>query len=74
MASETRTGRKSRVPKYSFSDSLAEQEAELQSNQMMARFAESRSRGNSVGVSLRSQGRAAVLGSLDAWQMANIYE
>ncbi len=27
----------------------------------------------SVGVSLRSQGRDAVLKSLDAWQMKNIY-
>ena len=31
-------------------------------------------RRDSVGVSLRSQGRAAVLKSLDAWQMKNIYE
>ena len=28
----------------------------------------------SVGVSLRSQGRDAVLKSLDAWQMKNIYD
>ena len=28
---------------------------------------------DSVGVSLRSQGRDAVLKSLDAWQMKNIY-
>ncbi len=27
-----------------------------------------------VGVSLRAQGSAAVLESLDAWQMSNIYE
>jgi beta-fructofuranosidase len=31
-------------------------------------------RKDSVGVSLRSQGRNAVLKSLDAWQMKNIYE
>jgi len=31
-------------------------------------------RKDSVGVSLRSQGRDAVLKSLDAWQMKNIYE
>ena len=29
---------------------------------------------DSVGVSLRAQGSAAILESLDAWQMANIYE
>jgi beta-fructofuranosidase len=28
---------------------------------------------DSAGVSLRSQGRDAVLKSLDAWQMRNIY-
>ncbi|MDE0529224.1 MAG: glycoside hydrolase family 32 protein [Truepera sp.] len=32
------------------------------------------SREDSVGVSLRSQGRSAELRSLDAWQLANIYE
>ena len=31
-------------------------------------------REDSVGVSLRSQGQDAVLKSLDAWQMKNIYE
>jgi beta-fructofuranosidase len=31
-------------------------------------------RPDSVGVSLRSQGTGAVLKSLDAWQMKNIYE
>ncbi|MEM7533912.1 MAG: glycoside hydrolase family 32 protein [Chloroflexota bacterium] len=31
-------------------------------------------RGDSVGVSLRAQGQDAVLTSLDAWQMRNIYE
>ncbi|MCP4641126.1 MAG: glycoside hydrolase family 32 protein [bacterium] len=31
-------------------------------------------REDSIGVSLRSQGRDATLTSLDAWQMANIYE
>jgi beta-fructofuranosidase len=31
-------------------------------------------RGDSVGVSLRSQGRDSTLKSLDAWQMKNIYE
>jgi beta-fructofuranosidase len=31
-------------------------------------------REDSVGVSLRSQGQEAVLNSLDAWQMRNIYE
>jgi beta-fructofuranosidase len=31
-------------------------------------------RKDSVGVSLRSQGRNAVLKSIDAWQMKNIYE
>jgi beta-fructofuranosidase len=31
-------------------------------------------RPDSVGVSLRSQGRDTVLTSLDAWQMANIYQ
>ena len=31
-------------------------------------------RDDSVGVSLRAQGSDAVLNSLDAWQMANIYE
>ncbi|MHC4177068.1 MAG: glycoside hydrolase family 32 protein [Planctomycetota bacterium] len=31
-------------------------------------------RGDSIGVSLRSQGRDAVLKSLDAWQMKNIYQ
>ena len=31
-------------------------------------------RDDSVGVSLRAQGSDAVLKSLDAWQMANIYE
>jgi len=31
-------------------------------------------REDSIGVSLRSQGRDAVLKSLDAWQMENIYE
>ena len=31
-------------------------------------------REDSVGVSLRSQGKDAVLKSLDAWQMKNIYE
>jgi beta-fructofuranosidase len=30
-------------------------------------------RGDSVGVSLRAQGQDAVLHSLDAWQMANIF-
>ena len=30
-------------------------------------------RDDSVGVSLRSQGRAAELKSLDAWQMKSIY-
>ena len=30
-------------------------------------------RPDSVGVSLRSQGQDAVLTSLDAWQMENIY-
>ncbi|MHC4074727.1 MAG: GH32 C-terminal domain-containing protein [Planctomycetota bacterium] len=30
-------------------------------------------RADSVGVSLRCQGQAAVLNSLDAWQMKNIY-
>ena len=30
-------------------------------------------RKDSVGVSLRSQGRSAVLKSLDAWQMKSIY-
>ncbi len=30
-------------------------------------------RKDSVGVSLKSQGRDAVLKSLDAWQMRNIY-
>ncbi|MCE7990304.1 MAG: hypothetical protein DYG89_54895 [Caldilinea sp. CFX5] len=30
-------------------------------------------RADSVGVSLRAQGRAAVLQTLDVWQMANIY-
>ena len=29
---------------------------------------------DSVGVSLRAQGSAAILKSLDAWQMSNIYE
>ena len=29
---------------------------------------------DSVGVSLRAQGSAAILESLDAWQMSNIYE
>jgi len=32
------------------------------------------SRPDSVGVSMRSQGKGAVLKSLDAWQMKNIYE
>lgn len=32
------------------------------------------SRPDSVGVSMRSQGKGAVLKSLDAWQMENIYE
>ena len=32
------------------------------------------SRDDSVGISLRSQGRDAELISLDAWQMENIYE
>ena len=31
-------------------------------------------RDDSVGVSLRAQGSAAILESLDAWQMSNIYE
>ena len=31
-------------------------------------------RSDSVGVSMRSQGKGAVLKSLDAWQMKNIYE
>jgi beta-fructofuranosidase len=31
-------------------------------------------REDSVGVSLRSQGQDAVLKSLDAWQMKNIYK
>ena len=31
-------------------------------------------RDDSVGVSLRAQGSDAVLESLDAWQMSNIYE
>ena len=31
-------------------------------------------RADSVGVSLRAQGSAAILESLDAWQMSNIYE
>ncbi len=31
-------------------------------------------RDDSVGVSLRAQGSSAVLESLDAWQMSNIYE
>ena len=31
-------------------------------------------REDSVGVSLRSQGQDAVLKSLDAWQMKNIYD
>ncbi len=31
------------------------------------------SRADSVGVSMRSQGRSAVLKSLDAWQMKNVY-
>ena len=31
-------------------------------------------RADSVGVSLRAQGSDAVLKSLDAWQMADIYE
>ena len=31
-------------------------------------------RDDSVGVSLRAQGSLAVLESLDAWQMSNIYE
>jgi beta-fructofuranosidase len=31
-------------------------------------------RDDSVGVSFRSQGREAVLKSLDAWQMKNIYD
>jgi beta-fructofuranosidase len=31
-------------------------------------------RKDSVGVSMRSQGKGAVLKSLDAWQMSNIYE
>lgn len=30
-------------------------------------------RADSVGVSLRSQGRETVLNALDAWQMASIY-
>ena len=31
-------------------------------------------RDDSVGVSLRAQGSDAILESLDAWQMSNIYE
>ncbi|MDH4241182.1 MAG: GH32 C-terminal domain-containing protein [Phycisphaerae bacterium] len=31
-------------------------------------------RPDSVGVSMRSQGKGAVLKSLDSWQMKNIYE
>jgi beta-fructofuranosidase len=31
-------------------------------------------RDDSLGVSLRAQGRDALLKSLDAWQMGNIYE
>ena len=31
-------------------------------------------RDDSLGVSLRAQGSAAILESLDAWQMSNIYE
>ena len=31
-------------------------------------------RDDSVGVSLRAQSSSAVLESLDAWQMSNIYE
>lgn len=42
MSTESKAGLHSKTPKYQFGDSLAEQEAQLASNPMMARFAASR--------------------------------
>ncbi len=42
MNSDSKAGTPSKAPQYEFADSLAEQEAQLAANPMMARFAESR--------------------------------
>ena len=42
MSADRKTGTPSKAPQYSFADSLAEQEAQLSANAMMARFAQSR--------------------------------
>ena len=42
MSANSKAGVPSKAPKYAFADSLAEQEAQLAANAMMARFAESR--------------------------------
>ncbi len=42
MSAENKPDYRSKVPKYSFADNLAEQETQLAANPMMARFAQSR--------------------------------